>query len=174
MRLKEIRSEATPMSRAAPHKVTLCEVRAHDLAIFFEQERDPVAGHMAAFTGENPDDYLAFQRHWQRMSADGTIVSRTILYGDAVAGNIARYTEDGRGEVTYWLGRTFWGKGIASEALRLLLLEVDERPLYARAAADNAGSLRVLQKCGFTVVGRATGYAAARKAEIEEYLLILQ
>jgi RimJ/RimL family protein N-acetyltransferase len=45
--------------------------------------------------------------------------------------------------------------------------------VHARAASDNVGSLRVLQKAGFTIIGTAISYANARSAEIEETILRL-
>jgi len=83
------------------------------------------------------------------------------------------YGEPGSREVTYWIDRAYWGRGIATAALRALLAAAPERPLYARAAADNAGSLRVLEKCGFRVSGHDRGYANARGAEIDEVVLTL-
>lgn len=77
-------------------------------------------------------------------------------------------------EVTYWIGRPYWGRGAASAALRHILGIVPERPLHARAAADNAGSLRVLEKCGFVVTGRNRDFAHGRGEETEEALLILR
>jgi RimJ/RimL family protein N-acetyltransferase len=76
-------------------------------------------------------------------------------------------------EVTYWIDRPAWGKGIATRALALLLELVTTRPLHARAASDNAGSLRVLQKCGFKAVGTETSFAAGRNENIEETILRL-
>jgi RimJ/RimL family protein N-acetyltransferase len=61
---------------------------------------------------------------------------------------MAAFTAEDQPEVTYWVDRTQWGKGIASAALPILLAETAERPLYARAASDNVGSLRVLEKAG--------------------------
>ena len=58
--------------------------------------------------------------------------------------------------VGYWIGREYWGRGVASRALALFLMEVDERPLHAHVAAHNAGSIRVLEKCGFRVVRQQT------------------
>jgi RimJ/RimL family protein N-acetyltransferase len=46
-----------------------------------------------------------------------------------------------------------------------------QRPLYARAASDNAGSLRVLKKAGFQAVETECSFAPARKTEIEETIL---
>ena len=62
---------------------------------------------------------------------------------------------------------------MASRALMLLLEEVAIRPLHARAASDNLGSLRVLEKAGFKVTGTERSFAQARKAEIEETVLRL-
>ena len=75
--------------------------------------------------------------------------------------------------MTYWVDRTFWGKGVATTALQILLAETAERPVYARAASDNVGSLRVLEKAGFRRIGVDRGYAAGRGEEIEETILRL-
>lgn len=144
-----------------------------DLPLFFTHQLDPAALHMAAFTARDPADRKAFMAHWNRILADPSIAIKTILYDGQVAGSVSRYVEDGRPEVTYWLGREFWGKGIATAALAALLEEVAERPIYARAAKDNVASLRVLQKCGFAICGEDRGYANARGMEVEEYVLVL-
>jgi RimJ/RimL family protein N-acetyltransferase len=90
-----------------------------------------------------------------------------------VVGSIASFVVDDHTEVTYWIDRAVWGQGVASEALALFLDSVAVRPLYARAASDNVGSLRVLRKAGFTVIGTEISYASARRTEIEECLLRL-
>ena len=46
--------------------------------------------------------------------------------------------------------------------------------MYARVAKDNLGSQRVLQKCGFVIIGEDKGFANARAQEIEELLLVLE
>ena len=103
-----------------------------------------------------------------------TVLARTIIVDGAVAGHVMSYEEDGRCEVTYWLGKAYWGKGIATRVLaEFLAAVIRTRPIFARAAKDNARSLRVLQKCGFTAVGEETGFANARGKEIEEVLLEL-
>jgi RimJ/RimL family protein N-acetyltransferase len=90
-----------------------------------------------------------------------------------VVGSIAGFVVDGRDEITYWIDRAVWGRGIASRALALFLDVVRTRPLYARAASDNAGSLRVLGKNGFRVIGTEVSFASARGADIEETILRL-
>ena len=90
-----------------------------------------------------------------------------------VAGHLASWGPEGEREVTYWLGREWWGKGIATSALRAFIEEEEARPLTGRVAADNTGSIRVLEKCGFEVVERERGFANARGEEIEELVLVL-
>jgi RimJ/RimL family protein N-acetyltransferase len=128
---------------------------------------------MAAFTLEDPSDRDGFEALWQRIRSSAD-VARTVLADGDVVGSAAVYGEPGEREVTYWVDRAYWGRGVATAALRHLLAEVPERPLYARAAADNEGSLRVLHKCGFKVSARARGFANARGEEIEELVLTLE
>ncbi|MFF5517178.1 GNAT family N-acetyltransferase [Streptomyces coeruleorubidus] len=153
--------------------VELRQVHDSDLPVFFRQMNDPEALHMAAFTPEEPADRDAFDAHWAKIRSSDAVV-RTVLADGDVVGSAAVYGVPGEREVTYWVDRAYWGKGIATAALRALVTEVPERPLYARAASDNAGSLRVLEKCGFRVVATASGYASARGAEIEETVLLLE
>ena len=153
-------------------EIVLRDVVDSDLPIFFEQQQDEEAIRMAAFTAKDPADREAFMAHWTRIRGDESTINQTILYDGRVAGSVASYLEEpGRPEVTYWLGREFWGRGIATRALAALLEKMTMRPVYARAAKDNTGSLRVLEKCGFTIIGEDRGFANGRGAEVEEYLL---
>lgn len=154
-------------------EIMLREVRDDDLPIFFEQQLDPEANHMAAFTTENPADREAFAAHWARIRGDERITNRTILFQGQVAGHVASFERLGEPEITYWLGKDYWGQGIATRALLAFLAIVTVRPLYARAAKDHRASLRVLEKCGFIITGEDRGFANARGAEVEEYILTL-
>lgn len=153
--------------------VILRELADQDMDILFVQQQDPVAIHMAAFTAEDPTDREAFDAHWAKVRADASILIRTILYGGQVAGSILSHGWFGEPELSYWLGREFWGKGIATAALNLFLEVEKTRPLYARVAHDNIGSMRVLEKCGFVESGRDEGYAHGRKAITPEIILKL-
>lgn len=153
--------------------VALRELRDDDLPIFFEQQRDPEANWMAAFTSGHPDDRDAFMAHWARIRSDKTNINRTVLFNGQVAGNIACFRDFGEPEIGYWLGREFWGRGIATRALAAFLRQLPERPLYARVAQDNIASLRVLQKCDFIITGEDKGYAPARGEITAEYVLTL-
>ncbi|MFD7401147.1 GNAT family N-acetyltransferase [Streptomyces sp. NPDC059866] len=150
--------------------VKLREIHDSDLPVFYRQMNDPEALRMAAFTPEDPADRDAFDARWKRIRTSAYVL-RTILADGDVVGSAAVYGEPGEREVTYWVDRAYWGRGVATAALRTLLAEVPERPLYARAAADNEGSLRVLMKCGFQVRERARGFAHARGEEIDELVL---
>ncbi len=154
--------------------IQLRAVTDADLDVFFEFEREPDGRHMAGFTAEDPDDRDAFDAHWARVRSDADVTLRTIKADGAVAGFVAGFVRDGKPEVTYWIGQRYWGRGVATAALKAFLKELTVRPIYARAAADNVASRRVLSKCGFDEVALERGYAHARQAEIEEVVMELQ
>jgi len=154
-------------------KLTLREGREEDLPVLFEQWADPVAAHMAAFTAPDHMDRSAFERRWSRLRADETVLVRVIVVDGDVVGTIGSWGEPGEREVTYWIGRSYWGRGIATGALAALLAVDRSRPFHARVASDNVASRRVLEKCGFRVVATERGVAEARAAEIEEFVLRL-
>jgi RimJ/RimL family protein N-acetyltransferase len=154
--------------------VSLREVRDEDLPVFYAHSNDPEAIRMAAFTAEDPSDRSRFEAHWARIRQDPSIVMRTVVgEGDEVVGHVSVFGPPAEREVTYWIGREHWGHGAATAALRELLDLVPERPVRARAAADNRGSIRVLEKCGFVVTGNDRGFANARGEEIDEVVLAL-
>lgn len=154
--------------------IRLRDVTKSDLPIFFEHQLDPAASHMAAFTAKDPADREAFMAHWARILADDAIATKTILFDGNVAGHVASFEQFGQPEITYWLGQEYWGQGIATRALSAFLGHLEARPLYARAAKDNVASLRVLEKCGFRIVGEDRGFANARGQEVEEFILKLE
>ena len=146
-----------------------------DLPIFFENQLDQEANYMAAFTAKDPTNREAFKAHWHKILANEINIIRTVIFNEQVAGSVSSYEDEGRPEVTYWLGKEYWGKGIATRALKAFLASHNTiRPIYARVAKDNPGSRRVLEKCGFTVLSESKGFANARGQEIEELLLELR
>jgi len=90
-----------------------------------------------------------------------------------VAGNVVCFGPPDDREIGYWIGRTFWGKGVATRALLAFLVQVEGRPLYAHVVSDNVGSIRVLEKCGFTVARRVTEFFEQRGEEVEAVILKL-
>ena len=132
-------------------EVTIRPVREDDLPILFEHQRDPEANAMAAFP---PRDRDAFMAHWAKILSDPTCVARTVELDGAVAGNIGSFDLEGRREVGYWIDRALWGRGVATRALAAFLREAETgRPLFAGVIPHNAGSIRVLEKCGFSRTG---------------------
>jgi RimJ/RimL family protein N-acetyltransferase len=153
--------------------ILLRDVLEDDLPVFFEQQLDPDANYMAAFTTKDPADREAFTAHWTKILGDETITIKTILFKRHVAGHILSHAWFGEPEVSYWIGKEYWGKGIATAALSEFLGQVKARPLYARAVKDNIASVRVLEKCGFTITGEDKGFSNARGEEVEEFILRL-
>lgn len=134
----------------------------------------PTYGFMAAFVPRDPADRDAFMAHWAKILADDTVTMKTIVFEGRVAGNVGSFELFGKPQVCYWIGKDSWGKGIATAALALLLMEVTVRPLYAGVAKDNRGSIRVLEKCGFAIVGEQRIFSKAHGEEIVEVLMKLE
>ncbi len=151
--------------------ITLRNVIQGDLPIFFEHQLDPVAAKMAAFPSR---DREAFMAHWAKIMANANVMNRTILFDEQVAGNIASFEMDGEREIGYWIGREFWGKGIASESLKQFLGQEVRRPLFAHVAQHNLASRRVLEKCGFEVIREDKWRPIPNEDEVEEFILTLR
>ena len=151
--------------------VQIREVHESDLPVFYEDQADPDASRMAAVATRDEE---AFAAHWAKILADDTTIVRTILFDGAVAGNVVSFERDGLREVGYWIGRDHWGKGIATRALDAFLDEDTIRPIYARVASDNFGSMRVLEKCGFETLRREWVSDETRDEQFEELLLARQ
>jgi RimJ/RimL family protein N-acetyltransferase len=154
--------------------VRLRAIEDADIAAFFEHQRDPDAMRMAAFTSKDPNDREAFDAHWRRVREKSDVRIRTIEDEGAVAGYVASFLREDVREVSYWLGRTHWGRGLATIALEKFLRDEEtRRPLVGRAASDNIASRRVLEKCGFVMIARERVFANGRGEEIEEVVMRL-
>lgn len=156
-------------STTATGNIQLRYVIEDDLPVFFEQQRDPLANEMAAFPARDHDSFMT---HWKKIMGDRSVILKTILYDEKVAGNLVSWEGSGQREVGYWLGRDYWGKGIATKAVSMFLEQVKIRPLYAHVAKHNFASFRVLEKCGF----KASGGDRVEEGNgvIEEYILKLE
>jgi len=151
--------------------VHLRDVARGDLETFLEHQLDPDAARMAAFPSR---DREAFMAHWTKILADQSNTIRTIIHDGDIAGNILSFQESGRMLVGYWVGKRYWGKGVATKALSQFLQVVKARPLYAYVAKHNAASIRVLQKCGFIITCEDPGSSRTSEGEVEEVLLKLE
>jgi len=144
-----------------------------DADFLFEWMRDPVSVRMAAFTAQDPDDREAFDAWLARVRANPTVIQKMIWVDGSLVGSVSTFEMEGEREVSYWLDRAVWGRGIASAALAAMLELDAERPLSARAAAANPASAAVLERAGFVEVGRNVDFANGVRAEVEEIIFRL-
>ena len=150
------------------HQVRLRDIERNDLPTLFEHQRDPDATRMAAFPAR---DREAFDAHWERnILGNPATITQTILVDDDVAGYICSWPQDGIRLVGYWIGKEYWGQGVATRALSGFLCLVTDRPLHAHVVKHNVGSIRVLEKCGF----RAEASADVAGDGVVELVLVLQ
>jgi RimJ/RimL family protein N-acetyltransferase len=159
------------MDPIAISHVRLRDIVPDDLPRIYEFNLDPDANRLA---GTIPRSAAAFKTNWENTLADSNVVAKAISVGDVLAGYISCFQRDGIHSVGYWVGKNFWGQGIASRALVLLLNEVTIRPLHAQAATSNRASLRVLQKCGFVIRSAQVESADDRYLECEVAFLVLE
>ena len=150
-------------------EVIIRDVVETDLPIFYEQQLDPEATAMAAFPARDREPFMA---HWVKILANESGIHKTVLFNDQVAGNIVCWEQDGEREVGYWIGKEFWGKGIATKALAEFLNQVKIRPIIAHVAKHNIASRRVLEKCGFTFI-KEDKYFNSSGEDVEEIVLKL-
>lgn len=131
-------------------KILLRPVLETDLRILFEQQLEREAVAMSAYPSKDSGEFM---RHWEGILKNKAIVARTIIYKEKIAGHLLCWKE-GKYEqrVGYWIGKQFWGRGIATSALQEFLAQIKVRPLYAEVANHNLASQRVLAKNGFELL----------------------
>ena len=110
------------------NELLLRDVLPDDLPIFFEQQLNQEANTMAAFTAKDPTDQEAFMVHWRKNLGNDTCIIKTILFNGQVAGSVSSYEEEGKPEVTYWLGKEYWGKHCYLGASGVLSAEEPNSP----------------------------------------------
>ena len=149
--------------------IRLRDVIASDLPILFEQQTDPETSALAAVPSRDKE---AFDEHWAKIMADENIILKTIEVDGKVAGHLVSFLIGEERQVGYWLGREFWGKGIATGALSQFLGVVKTRPLFGRVAKHNLGSKRILEKCGFLVISD-DGFMNRANEKVDGFVLHL-
>ena len=150
--------------------VTIRPVREEDLPVFFEHLGDERARYQAGFVPTEATDREAFVARWRRMLADPSALARTLVWNERAVGHLVLFDLEGQRSVGYWVGREYWGHGVATHGLRAFLDEVSERPLYARVVEDNRASIGVLERNGFRKIGENRVFATARAAEVREWI----
>ena len=150
--------------------VTLRDVTEDDLPVLFEQQQDPEANQLAAVPARDRDN---FQAHWQKILSDVTVISKAVIFDGQLVGQVLSWQQDGQRKIGYWLGRKYWGQGIATQAVAQFLTLDTERPLTAYVAKHNSASLRILQKQGFMIVGEDKGPFGPEDEEVPLFILKL-
>ena len=150
--------------------IQLRKTTVEDLETLYLFQLDEQAIHMAAFTSKDHTDRTTYFEKWTRFLQNKTIHAQTILYNGQIAGSVGKYIMEGEAEITYWLNRHFWGKGIATKALQQFLTLETTRPMNGHVAFDNIASQKVLENCGFVKTGSVQYFANARGKEIEEFI----
>jgi RimJ/RimL family protein N-acetyltransferase len=134
-----------------------------DLPTFYAQQLDAESTRMAAFPAR--EEWTDFLTHWRKILDDPTCCQQTIVWNEQVVGYIGSWPQDDRRLIAYWIGREYWGRGVATAALAEFLGHERARPLHAFVVAHNVGSIRVLEKCGFVRMGADTA-----PESVDEYL----
>ncbi len=170
----------TPPSKppARPCDVTLRDVQPADLPALYAFESDPAWRAMAMV---KPRTFAAFEAIWMKIIQDRAagahvdtgLAQKVILADGDLCGTIGCRLVDTRLTIGYGLSRAYWGRGIASRALGLLLAEVPQRPLYATAAVSNIASIRVMMRHGFVITERRIAMETERLLACEEVSLVL-
>ncbi|HEX7448679.1 MAG TPA: GNAT family N-acetyltransferase [Pirellulales bacterium] len=151
-------------------RIQLREVDKADLPELFKQQQEPEANAMAAFP---PRDHDAFMAHWGNILRDSDVIKRTILADQHIAGHVICFERAGQSLIGYWLGRRFWGAGVASRAVEQFISSIAIRPLHAHVARHNLASIRVLEKCGFQMSGESRSAAPTGGDEVDELIYTL-
>ena len=151
-------------------EIVLRKSEISDLEYFFLFQLDEEAIHLAAFTAKDPTDKEAYLQKYSKLVNDPAINMQTIIVDNIIVGSISKFEIEGDAEITYWIDKKYWGRGVGTHTLKEFLKSEVARPIFGRVAFDNFGSQKVLEKCGFVKTGTDKGFANARQAEIEEYI----
>ena len=150
--------------------IELTRTVKEDLDLLFQFQLDKEANYLAAFTSKDHDNKTAYIEKYSKFLTDPTKNLRTIKMNNEIVGSISKFVMEGDNEITYWIDKKYWGKGVGTAALQNFLAIENARPIFGRVAFDNFGSQKILEKCGFVKTGADKGFANARQAEIEEYI----
>lgn len=151
--------------------IQLRPVTESDLPVLFEHQREPEANAMAAFPARDRD---AFMAHWGKILGNESLVAMAVVVDGCVAGHVGCWMQDGLRLVGYWIGKEYWGKGVATQMLSLFIQHVADRPLHAHVAKQNVASIRVLKQCGFVLCEKSTAALDVPDDGIEELVYVIE
>jgi len=163
------------MIRPPRSVITLRRTTHSDLKLLHAFELDGDSNQLA---GTKPRDWDTFRARWEQILADPdgnvTGVTPRVICGDGVVvGSVNISPDQGADSIGYWIAREYWGRGIATVAVALMLREFTRRPVMATAAGHNSPSIRVLEKNGFVITSRRITAETARTVARETVTLML-
>lgn len=150
--------------------ITIRPATLDDLETLFHFQADEEAAHIAAFVNEHYKDKEAYIAKWTKLITEGKVYVYAIIADEQIAGTVGAWQMVDEWQITYWIDKAQWGKGIATAAAQQFLEVFTTRPIYGRVAFDNAGSIKVLVKNGFERTGTDMYHSHARGREIEEII----
>ena len=154
-------------------EVSIRQAQESDFEALFRQQLDPEYNRMAAFGRAVPEDRIGFMAHKNKIVRDPSCLLYTIELDLEPIGNVGSFFFDGERDLCYGIAREHWGKGYVTRAVQAFLLIEQTRPLGARVAAHNPGSIRVLEKCGFVYVKSDHGFSDFLQTTVEEKIFSL-
>ena len=94
-------------------------------------------------------DWERFCRHYQGIIFQKKLQIFAVRVDGAYAGSVEVDDRGDHYQIGYWLGTTYCGQGIATEAVRSVINQLDTRPVLADTLIQNRASWRVLEHLGF-------------------------
>ncbi len=145
-------------------RILLRPWREEDAEALYRHASDPEVGPRAGWSPHKSVDesrniirtLFANDHTWAIVQKESREPIGCICYYTPDESNIGIFPNDA--EVGYWVARPYWNRGIATEALKLLIdycfRQRGFRTLWADYFPDNQASGRVMQKCGFKDTGQ--------------------
>jgi 8-oxo-dGTP diphosphatase len=171
-------AETAPFAPLATERLTLRPYRAEDAAELHRLINDwEVCRTLAAVPFPYPralaDEWIASSA---RSLAEGRAYHLAVTgredAREVIVGGVGLRIDRGArsGHLGYWVGRRYWGHGVATEAAgrlaRWALANLDLDAIEATVATDNAASIAVLRRIGFRPAGRGSEHFVARGADL--------
>src|SRR5882762_4188786 len=110
-------------------EIILRKTEIIDLESFYIFQLDNEANYLAAFTSKDPADKTAYLQKYSKFLNDRTINMQTIIVDQIIAGSVAKFEMEGEAGITYWIDKKYWGKGVATMALKKFLTIENTRPI---------------------------------------------
>ena len=155
--------------------LTLKPLAEADFGALYHVQNDDEAAWVAG-GGAHRDRDAFTQRMANIVKGDQMQCAMQVMWAQGtIAGYLAHFIRDGKNrEVSLWLDRAVWGKGLATRAMHMFLSglpdQIKAEPIFARVVDGNDASARVMEKNGFFNVGRDKFYSDIRSCEVSETL----